>query len=98
VAVPFGRSRRATGYVVGFPTAPPAGVELRDVAEVLDAFPLFTPDLVRLLRWAEDYYLCPAGGAVGKPTTYPVALRLRPKGTATRRPRVTSEDRRLGTR
>jgi primosomal protein N' (replication factor Y) len=61
VAVPFGRSRRATGYVVGFPAAPPAGVRLRDVADVLDAFPLFTPDLVALLRWAEDYYLCPPG-------------------------------------
>jgi primosomal protein N' (replication factor Y) len=61
VAVPFGRSRRATGYVVGFPTEPPAGVELRDVADVLDAFPLFTPELVKLLRWAEDYYLCPPG-------------------------------------
>ncbi len=61
VAVPFGKSRRATGYVVGHPTAPPAGVELRDVADVLDDFPLFTPDLIRLIRWAEDYYLAPAG-------------------------------------
>lgn len=61
VAVPFGRSRRATGYVVGHPTVPPVGVELRDVADVLDDFPLFTPALVRLLRWAEDYYLAPGG-------------------------------------
>ena len=61
VAVPFGRSRRATGYVVGFPTSPPAGIELRDVADVLDAFPPFTPKLVELLRWAEEYYLVPPG-------------------------------------
>jgi len=61
VAVPFGRSKRATGYVVGFPTAPPAGFELRDVVQVLDAFPPFTPKLVELLRWAEGYYLCPPG-------------------------------------
>ncbi len=61
VAVPFGRSRRATGYVVGFPTAPPAGFELRDVAEVLDAVPPFTPKLVELIRWAEEYYLVPPG-------------------------------------
>ncbi|HET9554215.1 MAG TPA: primosomal protein N' [Anaeromyxobacteraceae bacterium] len=60
VAVPFGRSR-ATGYVVGFPTAPPDGFELRDVVQVLDAFPPFTPRLVELLRWAEDYYLVPPG-------------------------------------
>ncbi|WP_242395453.1 replication restart helicase PriA [Anaeromyxobacter oryzisoli] len=61
VVVPFGKSRRATGYVVGFPEAPPAGVELRDVVEVLDPFPPFTPELVELLRWAEDYYLVPPG-------------------------------------
>ncbi|HYG67736.1 MAG TPA: primosomal protein N', partial [Anaeromyxobacteraceae bacterium] len=60
VAVPFGRSR-ATGYVVGFPTAPPAGFELRDVLEVLEAEPPFTPKLLELIRWAEDYYLVPPG-------------------------------------
>jgi primosomal protein N' (replication factor Y) len=61
VAVPFGKSKRATGYVVGFPTAPPPGFELRDVVQVLDAFPPFTPKLVELLRWAEAYYLVPPG-------------------------------------
>ncbi|MGA8890449.1 MAG: primosomal protein N', partial [Anaeromyxobacteraceae bacterium] len=61
VAVPFGKSPRATGYVVGLPTTPPAGVELRDVADVLDEFPPFTPPLLRLIRWAEDYYLAPPG-------------------------------------
>jgi len=61
LAVPFGRSRRATGYVVGFPTAPPPGLELRDVLEVLDPVPPFTPRLVELIRWAEDYYLVPPG-------------------------------------
>jgi primosomal protein N' (replication factor Y) len=61
VAVPFGKSPRATGYVVGLPTVPPPGVDLRDVVDVLDEFPPFTPSLLRLLRWAEDYYLVPAG-------------------------------------
>jgi primosomal protein N' (replication factor Y) len=61
VAVPFGRSRRATGYVVGFPERAPRGLELRDVAEVLDPFPPFTPRLVELIRWAEEYYLSPPG-------------------------------------
>ncbi len=61
VAVPFGKSRRATGYVVGFPATPPPGFELRDVLEVLDPFPPFTPRLVELIRWAEDYYLVPPG-------------------------------------
>ncbi len=61
VAVPFGKSRRATGYVVGFAESPPEGVALRDVVAVLDAFPLFTADLIELVRWAEEYYLCPPG-------------------------------------
>jgi primosomal protein N' (replication factor Y) len=61
VAVPFGKSRRATGYVVGFPTTPPGDVELRDVVAVLDPFPPFTPKLVELIRWAEEYYLVPPG-------------------------------------
>jgi primosomal protein N' (replication factor Y) len=61
VAVPFGRSPRATGYVVGFPTSPPGGLALRDVAAVLDVVPPFTPRLVELIRWAEEYYLVPPG-------------------------------------
>ncbi|MFO0583014.1 MAG: primosomal protein N' [Anaeromyxobacter sp.] len=61
VAVPFGKSRRATGYVVGFPTQAPQGFELRDVTEVLDKEPPFTPKLVELIRWAEEYYLVPPG-------------------------------------
>ena len=61
VAVPFGKSPRATGYVVGFPTLPPPGVELRDVAGVLDDFAPFTEPLLKLLRWAENYYLTPPG-------------------------------------
>jgi primosomal protein N' (replication factor Y) len=61
VAVPFGRSARATGYVVGFPERPPPGVALKDVAGVLDPFPLFTPPLLELLRWAQSHYLAPPG-------------------------------------
>ena len=61
VAVPFGKSRRTTGYVIGFPTAPPEGLELRDVLAVLDPLPPFTSPLVELIRWAEDYYLVPPG-------------------------------------
>ena len=45
----------------GLPDQRPRGVELRDVVEVLDAFPPFTPRLVELLRWAEEYYLVPPG-------------------------------------
>ena len=82
VAVPFGRSPRATGYVVGFPTAPPPGFELRDVVQVLDAFPPFTPKLVELLRWAEAYYLVPARRA---PPRRPAARASTPAAAPTPR-------------
>src|SRR6266568_4547924 len=46
---------------VGFAAEAPAGVTVRDVAAVLDAFPLFTPELLALVRWAEGYYLSAPG-------------------------------------
>jgi len=61
VAVPFGSTRRATGYVIAFTGAAPDGVALRDVVEVLDGFPVFTKDVLDLVRWAEEYYLCAPG-------------------------------------
>src|SRR5512133_648759 len=61
VSVPFGRSRRATGYVLGFPSAAPDRVALRDVLGVLEPFPLFTREVLDLVRWAEEYYLAAPG-------------------------------------
>ena len=83
VAVPFGKSRRATGYVVGFAEAPPSGVAVREVAAVLDAFPLFTPDLLDLVGWAESYYLCPPGELYR--AALPPGLNARAGGTPPRR-------------
>jgi len=62
VVVPL-RNRRVTGYVVD-PQAPPVerpDVRYRPVDLVLDPQPLCPPTLVRLLRWAADYYLQPLG-------------------------------------
>ena len=83
VAVPFGKSRRATGYVVGLPTAAPEGVVLREVTDVLDAFPLFAPDVLQLVRWAEEYYL----GAPGElfRAALPPGLNARRGGAAPHR-------------
>jgi primosomal protein N' (replication factor Y) len=60
VAVPFG-ARKLAGFVLGALEQPPEGARLKDVAGVLDAQPLFTPELMRFLKEAADYYLHPLG-------------------------------------
>lgn len=61
VLVPFG-PRRLVGYVVSRETAPPPGVKLLPVAQVVDEErPTFEPDLLALLRWMADYYVAPPG-------------------------------------
>ncbi len=61
VAVPLGR-RRATGFVVELLDAPDiAESALRDVSEVIDDEPAFSPALLELARFIADYYLCPLG-------------------------------------
>ena len=59
VVVPFGK-RRAIGVALG-PAEPPAGVELKDILEVIDDAPLVEPPLVDLAEWMAEYYLAPPG-------------------------------------
>ncbi|MBE3588957.1 MAG: primosomal protein N' [Thermoanaerobacteraceae bacterium] len=58
VLVPFGR-RRIEGYVVGFGHPPEDGIKLKEVLDLLDPGPLFTPHQLELARWMAAYYLCP---------------------------------------
>ncbi len=58
VLVPFGR-RKLTGYVLG--RAKTAEGELKEICEVLDPEPLFTPKELEFLRWGAGYYLHPLG-------------------------------------
>lgn len=62
VLVPFGR-RHVEGYVVGFGSAP-ENASLKDIAELLDPGPLFTPYQLALARWMAAYYLCPLAKAI----------------------------------
>jgi len=55
VLVPLG-PRRVTGYVVGLTSTPPEGFKIRDVLDVLDASPLFSPDILKLCKWVTRYY------------------------------------------
>ncbi len=73
VRVPFGK-RSVVGIVTGLAadsTLPAA--RLRTVQQVLDADPLFPPDLLELLLWASDYYHHPVGEVLS--TALPLVLR-----------------------
>ena len=59
VLVPFGK-KRTTGYIVG--TGETTETENpRDIVEILDEEPLFSPEDLRFYTWAADYYLHPLG-------------------------------------
>jgi primosomal protein N' (replication factor Y) len=59
VLVPLG-SRQVTGIVLGLGDDLPA-VKLRDVLDVLDDSPFFSPELLALCRFAASHYLAPLG-------------------------------------
>ena len=63
VVAPFGK-RRVTGFVIGTPRQPPAGVELRAIGRRVDAEPVFDSTLLGLARWVADTYLCSVGEAL----------------------------------
>jgi primosomal protein N' (replication factor Y) len=59
--VPLGR-RRAIGYLLALAEGDPAG--LKPVAEVLDAAPLFAPEMVPFFTRAAEYYCHPLGEVI----------------------------------
>ncbi len=61
VKVPFGR-RVSVGFLLGLRYGQAEG--LKDIKEVLDVDPLLPPGLIKLLRWASDYYCHPIGPVV----------------------------------
>ena len=65
VEVPLGRSRRV-GVVlsVGGDDRDPPPERLRPVVRVLDEAPLWSPEVLRLVLWAADYYRVPPGDFV----------------------------------
>jgi primosomal protein N' (replication factor Y) len=62
VLVPLGR-RKATAYVVDFPEQPGVN-DVREIEDILDPYPLLTPELLHLTRWISEYYLCSWGEAI----------------------------------
>ena len=61
VKIPFGR-RATIGFILDLRRG--QGEGLKDLKELPDEEPLLTPELIKLLRWAADYYCYPIGQAV----------------------------------
>lgn len=61
VIVPFGRKKFHTAIVVGLSAVPPEGVEVKDVAMVLDEYPVVRHPQLKLWEWIADYYLSAVG-------------------------------------
>ncbi|WP_373001379.1 primosomal protein N' [Marinobacter sp.] len=72
VRIPFGR-QQAIGLVVEIGVEPPAGINLKPVAGVVEDWPALPPETFRLLSWASDYYQHPLGECLF--TALPPALR-----------------------
>jgi primosomal protein N' (replication factor Y) len=60
VVVPV-RGARAIGICLGPSAGGGAGTRLRDVLDIPDPEPVFSPALFDLCRWAADYYIVPLG-------------------------------------
>ena len=64
VVVPFGGgNRRTEGIVLSLGAAQP-GVRLKNIASVLDAEPVLSPEMIRLAVWLRDRYFCTVYDAV----------------------------------
>ncbi len=61
VRIPFGR-RTTVGYLLELRQG--SGEGLKSLKELLDEQPLLPPELLKLLRWAADYYLHPLGQVI----------------------------------
>ncbi len=63
VLVPFGR-RRLTGVIVEVNTGAPDVEQVKSILHVLDDEPSFTGELLDLVRWIADYYVCSPGEVI----------------------------------
>jgi primosomal protein N' (replication factor Y) len=75
VLVPFGH-RRLTGYILGTVEGV-SGDKLKDIIEVLDSDPLWTPVELDFFRWIASYYLFPLAEVLK--TALPAGINLQSK-------------------
>ena len=63
VRVPFGK-RLITAYVLEVDVEPDVKQPLKEIADILDPFPLFTKNMVPFFEWVSSYYLHPLGSVI----------------------------------
>lgn len=61
VIVPFGRKKYYTGIVRSLTNQAPEGFETKEIAVVLDNYPIVRHPQLKLWEWVADYYMCAAG-------------------------------------
>ena len=61
VIVPFGTKKFYTAIVTGFANLPPANMEVKEVALLLDNAPILRHPQLKLWSWIADYYLAAVG-------------------------------------
>lgn len=61
VIVPFGTKKFYTAIVTGFANLPPANMEVKEVALLLDNAPVLRHPQIKLWSWIADYYLAAVG-------------------------------------
>lgn len=61
VIVPFGTKKFYTAIVTGFANLPPANMEVKEVALLLDNAPVLRHSQLKLWSWIADYYLAAVG-------------------------------------
>ncbi len=60
VIVPFGHRKNIDGFVMNVrETEEVFDFALKEIADVVDAEPWFTPEMILLSQWLSDFYLCP---------------------------------------
>ena len=61
VLVPFGRSKSYVGVIARVHDEKPAGYEVKEVLQLMDAEPILLPSQLKLWQWIADYYMSPIG-------------------------------------
>ncbi len=59
--VPFGDRKVLTGVILNIHNTPPAEYEAKYILEILDAYPVTTPQQLQFFHWIADYYACTQG-------------------------------------
>ncbi len=62
VFIPF-RNKKRVGYIAELEDEPMVE-DPRPLIDVIDEYPVFTPEMIALARWMKDYYLCSWGEAL----------------------------------